>query len=159
MVSVDRKKTVETIESQTQAESLYSDLPNNTNHPSDVWSKDLLVRMAAHADTQAEAEAASQGDETAETVNGGRPVNRESMVDQSHIAEKHAIENEVNGTPVATATIVDDPGQTPNEDRAKHTSFVEMEYKGKRKVPRSHAEMFTVTEIMQKQLLQQVQCL
>ena len=36
-------------------------------------------------------------------------------------AKKQAVENGVNGTLVATATRVDDPGQTPKEDRAKHT--------------------------------------
>ena len=33
----------------------------------------------------------------------------------SHIGKKHAVEDGVNGTPKATATRVDDPGQQPKE--------------------------------------------
>ena len=114
--------------------------------------------MAAQTNAQAQAQAATQGDETAETANRVRHVNGGSTGDQTHIAQKKkSFENGVNGTPVATATRADDPGQTPKEDRAKHTSFVEMEYEEERNLSRSHAGMFTATEILQKPLLQQMQ--
>ena len=71
--------------------------------------------------------------------------------------QKQAMENGVYGTPVATATRVDDPGQTLIEDRAKHATFVEKEYEEEWDLPKSHAEMFTATQIKQKQLMEDLQ--
>ena len=63
----------------------------------------------------------------------------------------------MNGTPVVTATRVDDPGQTLTEDRAKHATLVEKEYEEEWNLPKSHAEMFTATQIKQKQLMEDLQ--
>ena len=63
----------------------------------------------------------------------------------------------MNGTPVVTATRADDPGQMPIEDRAKHATFVEMGYEEERNLPKSHAEIFTATQIKQKQLMEDLQ--
>ena len=57
---------------------------------------------------------------------------------------------------MAMATRVDAHEQTPKEDRAKFASCVEMELDEEKKTSRSHAEMFSATEIMQKQLLHQM---
>ena len=45
----------------------------------------------------------------------------------SHIGKKQAVENGLDGTPVATATRVDTHEQTLIEDRAKTASNVPME--------------------------------
>ena len=63
--------------------------------------------------------------------------------------------NGVDGTPKATATRVDAHDQMPEEDRANFA----LELDEEKKTSPSHAEMFSATEIMQKQLLHQMQCL
>ena len=63
----------------------------------------------------------------------------------------------MNGTPVATSTRVDDPGQTLTEDRAKHATLVEKEYEEEWNLPKSHTEMITATQIKQKQLMEDLQ--
>ena len=71
--------------------------------------------------------------------------------------QKQAVENGVNGAPVVMATRADDPGQTLMEDRAKHVTFVEKEHEEEWDLPKSHAEMFTATQIEQKQLMEDLQ--
>ena len=84
---VSTVKTVETIESVSQSESLYCGQPNNADRPTEGWTGELLVKMAAQATTQAEAEAATQGDESAVAVNDARHANGGSSKDQRHFAK------------------------------------------------------------------------
>ena len=51
------------------------------------------MKMAAQATAQAEAEAATQGDESVVAVNEARCVNGGSTEDQSHNAKKQAVGN------------------------------------------------------------------
>ena len=68
--------------------------------------------------------------------------------------KKQAVENEVDGTPKATATRVDAHEQTAEEDHAKFASCIEMELdEEKKKTSRSHAAMFSATGVVQKPLL------
>ena len=98
----------------------------------------MLDEVAAEAARLAQAQAQPAGLDTEVGSMG-------SMGGRSRIAGRQAVEHGVNGSPVATATRVDGPGQTQKEDRAKHSSTVEMEHEGERDVP--------------KQLLQQMQSL
>ena len=131
-------RTAETIESVSQPELLYSDLPNYANRPTEEWPGELLVKMAAQATAQAEAEAATQGHETAVALNKGSCANAGLREGLSHIDKKHAVGNGVDGPPQASATRVDAPEQTPKDDRA--ASFVVMECEDERNNSRSHAE-------------------
>ena len=114
------------------------------------------MKMAAQATAQAEAEAATQGDEFAVEVNEARCTNGKI---KATLPKKHGVGNGVDRTPIASATRVDAHEQTPKEDRAKFASFAGMEFDEEKNNARSHAEMFSATEIMQKQLLHHMQCL
>ena len=119
-----------------------AELPNFTENQRVVEEMSMLDEVAAEAARLAEAQTQPAGLDTEVDSMG-------SMGDQSRIAKKQAVENGVNGTPVATATGVDGPGQTPKEDRDKHSSTLEMEHEEERYVPRTHTVMFTATEFLQ----------
>ena len=89
-------KTAETIESLSQPGSLYSALQNNADQQPEGWSRDLLAKMAAQANTHTETEAATQKDESAVEVNETGCANGGPT---SHICKKQAVENGVDGTP------------------------------------------------------------
>ena len=73
----------------SQPELLYSDLPNYANRPTEERPGELLVKMAAQATAQAEAEAATQGHETAVALNKGSCVNAGLREGLSHIDKKN----------------------------------------------------------------------
>ena len=76
----------------------------------------------------------------------------------SHIGKKQTVENEVHGTPKATATRVDAHVQTSREDRAKFASFAAMKFDEETHTSRSNVEMFSAADIMHRKLLEQMQC-
>ena len=73
--------------------------------------------------------------------------------------KKNAIENAVDGTPVATAARVDAHEQTLMEDRAKRTSNDLMEFDETKHTPLSDAEMPSAADIMHRKLFEQTQFL
>ena len=110
---VDNTAEVETIESVTQPGLLYSELTNYAEPQSENQLGTLLESMAEQAKALMLAEAVTQVDESARTMEEGAAAVSGST---GHIFKKFAVETGVNGTPVATPR-VDAHEQTLIEDR------------------------------------------
>ena len=105
---------METIESVTQPGLLYSELTNYAEPQSENRLGTLLESMAEQAKALMLAEAVTQVDESAMTLEEGTAAASGST---GHIFKKFAVEIGVKGTPVAPAPRVDAHEQTLIEDR------------------------------------------